>query len=80
MMLTIQRHVHDAVSAAIRQIGVTEVPAFAVETPPTRALGDLAVAVAFQLAKPLRKAPKAIAEQIASALGPIAGEIGRAHV
>jgi arginyl-tRNA synthetase len=73
MILTIQRHVHDAVTAAIRQMGMTEVPSFAVETPPRRAMGDLAVAVAFQLARPLKKAPRVIAEQLAQALGPIRG-------
>ena len=33
-------------------------PAIVIETPPTRALGDLAVPVAFELARRLRKAPK----------------------
>jgi arginyl-tRNA synthetase len=41
--------------------------------PPTRALGDLGVAVAFQLARTLRKAPRAIAQELAQALGPIPG-------
>src|SRR6185295_2330753 len=66
--------VHDAITGAIRrQFGVTDVPPFAVEVPPTRALGDLAVAVAFQLARPLRKAPRAIAQELAGAIGEIPG-------
>src|SRR3954471_2154918 len=74
MILSVQRQVHDAVSAAIRtHFGMAEVPAFAVEVPPTRALGDLAVPVAFQLARALRKAPKAIAQELAQALGTIPG-------
>jgi arginyl-tRNA synthetase len=74
MILSLQRQVHDAVSAAIRtHFGIAEVPAFAVEVPPTRALGDLAVPVAFQLARALRKAPKAIAQELAQALGTIPG-------
>src|SRR4051812_23752703 len=74
MILSVQRQVHDAVSAAIRtHFGMAEVPAFAVEVPPTRALGDLAVPVAFQLARALRKAPKAIAQELAQALGAIPG-------
>jgi arginyl-tRNA synthetase len=74
MILSVQRQVHDAVSAAIRtHFGIAEVPAFAVEVPPTRALGDLAVPVAFQLARALRKAPKAIAQDLAQALGTIPG-------
>jgi len=74
MILTVQRLVHDAVADAIRrQFGLADVPPFTVEVPPTRALGDLAVTVAFQLARTLRKAPRAIAQEIAAALGPIAG-------
>ncbi len=74
MILTVQRQVHDAVDQAIRQqFGVTDVPPFAIEIPPTRALGDLAIAVAFQLARPLRKPPRAIAQELAQALGAIPG-------
>ena len=74
MILTVQRHVHDAIAAAIRrQFGLAEVPHFAVEVPPNRALGDLAVPVAFQLARTLRKAPRAIAQELAQALGDIPG-------
>jgi arginyl-tRNA synthetase len=74
MILTVQRRVHDAIADAIRgQYALTDVPAFAVEVPPTRALGDLAVTVAFQLARSLRKAPRAIAQELASSIGPIPG-------
>ena len=74
MILSVQRQVHDAISEAIRtKLGVADVPPFAVEVPPTRALGDLAVPVAFQLAKALRKAPNAIAQELAQALGTIPG-------
>src|SRR5207237_294053 len=55
MILNVQRGIHEAIDGAIRQrFGVAEVPAFAVEVPPTRALGDLAVPVAFQLARALQ--------------------------
>src|SRR5471032_449686 len=74
MILSLQRQIHDAIDEAIRtQFGVTDVPPYAVEVPPTRALGDLAVPVAFQLARALRKAPKAIALELARALGTIPG-------
>src|SRR5439155_6209615 len=74
MILSVQRAVHDAIAATIqRHFGLADVPAFAVEVPPTRTLGDLAVPVAFQLAKALRKAPKAIAQDLAQAVGPIPG-------
>jgi arginyl-tRNA synthetase len=49
MILSVQRQVHDAITEAIRkQFGVADVPPFAIEVPPTRALGDLAAPVAFQ--------------------------------
>jgi arginyl-tRNA synthetase len=73
-MLSVQRLVHDAVADAIhRQFALTDLPPFAIEVPPNRALGDLAVAVAFQLARTLRKAPRTIAQEIAGALAPIPG-------
>jgi arginyl-tRNA synthetase len=74
MILPIQHRVSDAVRRAVqRQFGLAEVPPFAVETPPSRALGDLAVTVAFQLARTLRKAPRAIAQELAPAVGAIPG-------
>ena len=74
MILTVQRQVHDAIAeAARRSFGLTDVPAFAVEVPPNRALGDLAVAVAFQLARTVRRPPRAIAQDLASAVGTIPG-------
>jgi len=70
MILTVQQQVQDQVASAIRaQFGLTDVPPFAIEVPPNRALGDLAVTVAFQLARTLRKAPKVIAQELAAALG-----------
>jgi arginyl-tRNA synthetase len=47
--------------------------AIAVNIPPRRALGDLAVPLAFELARRLRKAPRAIAQEIVGALGTIPG-------
>ena len=44
------------------------VPSIVIETPPRRALGDLAVPVAFELARALRKAPRAIAQDLAAVL------------
>src|SRR5918996_2390612 len=49
------------------------IPQLSIEYPPTRELGDLATPVAFELARRLRKAPRAIAQEIATALGPIDG-------
>jgi arginyl-tRNA synthetase len=70
MILPVQRAIHDAIVDAVeRQYGVTDVPIFAIEVPPSRAFGDLAVTVAFQLARTLRKAPRTIAQELAAALG-----------
>jgi arginyl-tRNA synthetase len=44
-----------------------------VDVPPSRAMGDLAVTVAFQLARTQRKAPRAIAQDLAQAVGDIPG-------
>jgi arginyl-tRNA synthetase len=49
------------------------VPSIVLEAPPTRAMGDLACPVAFELARRLRKAPRAIAADVVAALGPIPG-------
>ena len=74
MILNVQQQVHDQVADAVRRhFGLDEVPAFAIEVPPNRALGDLAVTVAFQLARALRKAPKAIAQELAGVLGNLPG-------
>ena len=74
MILPLQRRVHQAVAEAVRgRFGVADVPTFTVDVPPNRALGDLAVAVAFQLARPLRRPPRAIAQELAASLTDIPG-------
>jgi arginyl-tRNA synthetase len=74
MILNVQRHVHDAIADAIRRrFQLAAAPAFGFEVPPTRALGDLAVTVAFQLARTLRQAPRAIAAELAGALTDVPG-------
>ncbi len=47
--------------------------AIPVEAAPRRALGDLAVPLAFELARRLRKAPRVIAQEIVAALGTVGG-------
>ncbi len=47
--------------------------AIPVEPAPRRALGDLAVPLAFELARRLRKAPRVIAQEIVGALGTVEG-------
>jgi arginyl-tRNA synthetase len=68
---------HDALRSRIREtvqalysLEADAVPSVAIESPPNRALGDLAVPVAFELARRLRKPPRAIAQELAAALAP----------
>ena len=49
------------------------IPSIALEYPPNRQLGDLGTPVAFELARRLRKAPRAIAQEIAGAFGTVEG-------
>jgi arginyl-tRNA synthetase len=72
--------VHEAVRASLSALltsrfGLTgaDLPSIVIETPPRRQLGDLAVPVAFELARRLRKAPRAIAQELAGSLEPIDG-------
>jgi arginyl-tRNA synthetase len=51
----------------------TSTPAIALEYPPNRTLGDLGTPIAFELARRLRKAPRAIAQEIAGAFGTLDG-------
>jgi arginyl-tRNA synthetase len=50
-----------------------DTPAIVLEYPPNRDLGDLGTPAAFELARRLRKAPKAIAQEIAGAFGTLEG-------
>jgi arginyl-tRNA synthetase len=54
----------------------SEAPAIPLEYPPTRELGDLGTPVAFDLARRLRKPPRAIAQEIAAAFGTVEGVSG----
>jgi arginyl-tRNA synthetase len=72
--------VHDNVRAHIARMLKTlyalddaSLPAIALEYPPNRDLGDLGTPVAFELARRLRKAPRAIAQEIAGAFGRLEG-------
>ena len=57
----------------IYQIAPGDQPPLVIEYPPRRALGDLAVTVAFELARRLRKPPRAIGQELAAAIGTVPG-------
>jgi arginyl-tRNA synthetase len=72
--------VHDRVRAHVTRVLVqlyaldaAEPPAVVLDYPPNRELGDLGTPVAFELARRLRKAPRAIAQEIAGAFGTLEG-------
>ena len=75
--------VHDGIRAhvtrllsALYALDGPSLPAVALEYPPNRDLGDLGTPLAFELARRLRKAPRAIAQEIAGSFGTIEG-VGR---
>ena len=72
--------VHDRLRAHLARLLTTRYsldlsaqPPLALEYPPNRDLGDLGTPVAFELARRLRKAPRAIAQEIASDFGTLEG-------
>src|SRR6188508_3169913 len=72
--------VHDRLRAHVAQLltslyslAPADTPAIVLEYPPNRDLGDLGTPAAFELARRLRKAPRAIAQEIASAFGTLEG-------
>jgi arginyl-tRNA synthetase len=76
MILPVHQRVRDALAATL--VRLFQLPADAlelppIEYPPRRELGDLATPVAFELARRLRKAPRVIAQELASAFGAIDG-------
>ena len=78
MILPVQRIVRRRIAEAVTGLyGIAAddpvLGAIAVDSPPRRALGDLAVPLAFELARRLRKAPRVIAQELAAALGQIDG-------
>jgi len=74
MILPLHEQVRARVRDALSRLhGITEDLVIPIEYPPNRTLGDLGTPLAFDLARRLRKAPRAIAQELAGALGPIPG-------
>ena len=72
--------IHAAIRSRLQDVLATQFdlpaadqPAIVIEMPPNREMGDLSVPVAFELARRLRKAPRAIAQDLAPAIGAIDG-------
>ena len=76
MILSIQNTIRTRVIAAVTDLyglSPSDLPNVTLAETPSRALGDLAVTLAFELARRLRKAPKLIGQEIAARLGEIPG-------
>jgi arginyl-tRNA synthetase len=84
-LVDLQNKLTDRVRAAARQLFSVELEQIASEVPPRTELGDVAFPVAFELAKQIKKttgekrAPRAIAEQLKSALEEI-DDVARVEV
>src|SRR5687768_3996957 len=76
MILPVQQRLRAhlaSVLTTLYSIDEQRLPAVALEYPPNRDLGDLGTPVAFELARQLRKAPRAIAQEIAGGFGSLPG-------
>ena len=73
MLLDIHTRIKDALRAAISSKWSIEPPDIVLNQTPKIELGELATPVCFELAKRLRKAPRAAAEELVQACGPIPG-------
>jgi len=67
--LRLEQHIRDFLKRTY-ELGL---PRIVVEQPPKVEFGEYALPLAFELAKKLRKAPRKIAEEIVSGIGPIQG-------
>ena len=72
MILPLHTDLRRAIASALDKLyglAPDATPPIVIEYPPNRKMGDLAVTVAFDLARVLRKAPRLIAAEIAEAAG-----------
>ena len=72
MYKTVDDRVRRALTHHIRERYKTDVPVIT-ERPPKLAMGEIASPVCFELAKRLKKSPRALAQEIATSLPPIEG-------
>ncbi|HZE27261.1 MAG TPA: arginine--tRNA ligase [Terriglobales bacterium] len=73
MYRILERRLTQQVRDFLRGAYDLDLPKIVVEQPPKVELGEYAMPLAFELAKKLRKAPRKIAEEIVSGIGPIEG-------
>src|SRR6185295_16779510 len=68
----VEARIREALSGFLARKGITGI-SLATERPPNIAMGEVATPVAFELAKRLRRAPRQIAQEIASELSGLQG-------
>src|SRR5215471_11863257 len=73
MQLQTHALIKDALRSTIRSLWQADVDDIVLNLTPKIELGELATPVCFELAKKLRKAPKAAAEELIRAIGEIPG-------
>ncbi len=76
MILPIHDRIRASILDAVERLYALDqatLPPVAVDYTPSRDLGDLAVPLAFDLARRLRKAPRLIAQDLAAGVGPVPG-------
>lgn len=79
MLEEIQQQVRRVVSQAVKERYGIALDHVVIERPPSVDLGDLALPLAFELARQLKRAPQQIAEELLAALPPIT-EVARVEV
>jgi arginyl-tRNA synthetase len=75
MILPIHDRIRTAILDAVERVYALDRRTLdpAIDYAPTRALGDLALPLAFDLARRVRKAPRLIAQELAAAIGKVPG-------
>ena len=76
MYLALQKKLAGRIRAALQEKYGIEIEQIPLEVPPDLKFGEMATPIAFELARKLRKAPRAIAQEIVAALGIVDGFAG----
>jgi arginyl-tRNA synthetase len=76
MYKTLQQQLQAKIATVLRERYEVELAQLAVELPPKIELGEMALPVAFELAKRLKKAPRAIAQELEAELAALSGVAG----
>jgi arginyl-tRNA synthetase len=73
VVLELQKRLGEAIRTVLKDKYDLKLESIPLETPPDLRFGEMATPIAFELARKLRKAPKAIAQEIVVALGTVEG-------